>query len=602
MSASESGAVGQGTVLWRVRMPSARQFLVASLWAVGLMCVLPFLVPFKAPPVPSFWAEALAAGLGLAALTALVPWVRGLAFPRVAWLPLGFVAILLLQLALGRMAYQQQAMMAALYLLWACALIVLGALMRRELGLTRVAVTLAWFLSAGALAGAIVGLAQHLESYTFLGRFITVASGDRVWGNLAQANHLADQLALGLVSMGFLYATGRLRVAYAVSAALLVVYILALTGSRATWFYLVTLLALSAGYFLTQRDSVNRRLLAFFAFALTALYLLPLTVEALAPALTAKHTAAERLSAGAFALEERPRLWYAAWLMFREAPVLGLGYRHYGLEYFMLNADLPSPRVIGFNDHAHNLVLNVMAEFGLVGLAVLLAGAIPWLLGLMRQRRDQALWWLLGLAAVLAIHSLLEYPLWYTFFLGIAAIVLGVGEVHTLELSDAAGRLRRLRLVLIAMLLLGWFVFVQIVRDYTFLESFLAFRYRYVHASEEVNRQAKELLLDVHRSSLLSPWVELGLARTIHISPDRLPDKLTVNGRAMRAFPIDDVVYRQAMLLALVGDEQAARKQWQRAVASYPEERDMALLVLRRRVEDGLAALQPLLEYAQKGN
>jgi len=61
-------------------------------------------------------------------------------------------------------------------------------------------------------------------------------------------------------------------------------------------------------------------------------------------------------------------------------------------------------------------------------------------------------------------------------------------------------------------------------------------------------------------------------------------------------------VYRQAMLLALAGDDAAARLQWERAVAAFPEQRYIALRVLHRRVEDGLAALQPLLEYAQKGS
>ena len=119
-------------------------------------------------------------------------------------------------------------------------------------------------------------------------------------------------------------------------------------------------------------------------------------------------TAAMRVTSGR-SLEERPRLWYAAWLMFREAPWLGLGYRHFGLEYFILNETLPLPRVIGFNDHAHNLLLNVIAEFGLVGLVVLLAGAIPWLSGLASAAHARHV-----VApvtdAVLTIHSLLEYP------------------------------------------------------------------------------------------------------------------------------------------------------------------------------------------------
>ena len=132
------------------------------------------------------------------------------------------------------------------------------------------------------------------------------------------------------------------------------------------------------------------------------------------------------------------------------------------------------------------------------------------------------------------------------------------------------------------------------------LENFLAFRYRYLDATQELDRQAREMLLELHRTSLLAPWVELGLARTIHVSQDRLADKLAVNTRAMQVFPIDDVVYRQAMLLALAGEEAQAQRQWERAVAAFPALRSSAVLVLRRRVEDGARALAPLLAFAER--
>jgi hypothetical protein len=54
------------------------------------------------------------------------------------------------------------------------------------------------------------------------------------------------------------------------------------------------------------------------------------------------------------------------------------------------------------------------------------------------------------------------------------------------------------------------------------------------------------------------------------------------------------------MLLALHGDQAAAQRQWDLAVASYPEARDQAVLVVKRRVEDGLAELRPLLDHARQ--
>lgn len=585
-----------------LRFPDPREQLHIGLFLIGLLWLLPFLFPYKAPPVPSFRAESLATILGLGALLVVPGWAARLPLPRIACLPVGFVALILLQAGLGRLAFYQQGVLGVLYLAWASGLMVLAALLRRELGLERVARLLAGFLLAGLIGCDLIGLAQHLDSYAFLGRYIIVASASRVWGNLTQANHLADYLALGLASMFYLWATGRLRGLYALALGALSIYILALTGSRASWLYFAGLVVLAGGFFAGERSGVNRRLLIASLAGLIGLYVLPALVAAVQPAaLPVPVSSAERLAeTGAY--EQRPAILCAGWRMFRDAPVLGVGFRQFGIHTFLLNPDLPAPRVVGFTDNAHNLALHVMAEFGVIGLIVLLAGAVPWMLGLLRQPRTPAFWWLLALAMVLAVHSMLEYPLWYAYFLGVAAVLLGLAERRTLELHLADGRLRRLRLTLWATLLLGALVWGQVIRDYLVLENFLAFRYRYVHASEELNRQARNTLLELHSTSLLFPWVELGLARTIHVSTDRLADKLAVNSRAMRAFPIDDVVYRQAMLLALAGEEGAATEQWRRAVTSFPELRNISLQILRRRVEDGLGELAPLLAYAENLN
>jgi hypothetical protein len=353
---------------------------------------------------------------------------------------------------------------------------------------------------------------------------------------------------------------------------------------------------LAGTFWALDRSLANRRLLALCLLALVACLLLPwldkLLLEPNIP------TAASRLGSAEIITEERPRIWKAALLMFLDSPLLGIGFRQFGWHHFALNAQMPEPRMLGFTDHAHNLLLHVLAEFGLVGFVLLAGFAVLWIAGLVRQSRTPSDWWIWAMVLVLGVHSMLEYPLWYAFFLGVAAVVLGLGEPRALPLRLGQGG-RAARLLLVGVLALGWLVTAQLFGDYLVLENFLAFRYRYMHASAELNRQAKDALLEVHRGSLLAQYVELGLARTISVDPDHLADKLAVNGRAMLQFPIDDVTYRQAMLLALRGDQAAARQQWELAVASFPELRDSATLVLKRRVEDGLAELRPLLEHAQ---
>jgi O-antigen ligase len=581
------------TLAGRTRGFTPERALRISVMVVGLMWTLPFLVPLKAPPIPSFHAEALAAVLGLVALSALPVFASRLELPRVALLPLGFTGLIIAQMVFGRLPYHQVGLLAALYLLWATGLVMLGGLLRRELGLARVAGTLAWFLLVGALASAFIAWVQHIDSDA-LGRLIMPRSPGRVWANLGQSNQLADYLALGLASVGYLYASDRLALRWGAPATLALAYILGLTGSRTAWVYLAGLVALSAGFWGLDRSRSNRRLLGLCSLALAACILLPWLVGDLT-------TAASRLGGSEIGAEERLRIWRAAILMLRDSPLFGIGFRQFGWHHFALNAQMPQPRMLGFTDHAHNLLLHVLAEFGLVGFALLAGFALLWVAGLVRQPRTPAHWWIWAVALVLGVHSMLEYPLWYAFFLGVTAVVLGLGEPNTLRLQlGQSGRTGRL--LFVGLLALGWFVAGQLIRDYMVLENFLAFRYRYMHASAELNRQAKDALLEIHRGSLLAQYVELGLARTISVDTDRLADKFAVNSRAMRLFPIDDVTYRQAMLLALRGDQAAARRQWDLAVASFPELRESATLVVKRRVEDGLAELRPLLEYAQKPN
>lgn len=572
--------------------------LQGSVCALGLMLVLPFLAPFKAPPIASFHPEAMAAALGLLALSVWPMFATRLELPRIALLPLGIIALIVVQLALGKLVYRQVGLLATLYLLWATALICLSGLLKRELGLERVITSLAWFLVVGALASAVIGWAQHIDSDA-LGALMMPRSPDRVWANLGQSNQLADYLSLGLVSTAYLYATNRMKARWAVPTLLGLTYILSLTGSRASWVYLLGLTALSAVFLALERTQCNRRLLAFSAASLLALAVLPWVMSWLGPHVAeSTPTASARLDAAVFASEERPRIWKAAWMMFEQAPVLGVGLRRFVWHHFVLNAQFPPPRVVGFTDHAHNLPLHVLAELGLVGAAVLAVTSVLWVVGLLRQPRTAAHWWLWAAALVLAVHSMLEYPLWYTFFLGAAAVVLGMGEARTIKLSMFQQG-RSGRWLLLALLGIGWVVLGQLFRDYLLLENFLAFRYRYMHATAEVNRQAKDLLLDIHRGSLLAPYVELGLSRAISIDDEHLQDKLTINGRAMQLFPTDDMVYREAMLLGLHGDNAQAQLQWNLAAASYPEDEERALRVIKRRVDDGLTQLAPLVAYAQ---
>ena len=102
--------------------------LHASLFFVALAWTLPFLQWHHKPPIPSFYSGWLAFGLGLLALVPLLSkrYWQPLVLPRSFLFVLGFIALLVLQVVLERVLYPQQALVGALYILWAAFLLGLG--------------------------------------------------------------------------------------------------------------------------------------------------------------------------------------------------------------------------------------------------------------------------------------------------------------------------------------------------------------------------------------------------------------------------------------------------------------------------------------------
>ena len=177
-----------------------------SLALVGLMWVFPFLHYRHQYPLTTFDQEWWSAMLGVLALTLLAArsfWQQP-EIPRIAQLPIGLIVIVLLQMALHKVAYFNQGLLYILYLLFAALLMLLGARLRECFGLEKLALVLAGFLFVGAELNALIGVLQHYRWHTFLDTVVVMKVSSSVYGNLAQPNHFANYIALGLISLGLL--------------------------------------------------------------------------------------------------------------------------------------------------------------------------------------------------------------------------------------------------------------------------------------------------------------------------------------------------------------------------------------------------------------
>ena len=573
--------------------PKSLRLAHASLALVGLMLVLPFLHYIHQYPLTTFYQEWSSAMLGVLALTLLAArdyWQKP-QIPRVAQLPAALVVVVLLQWALGKVAYFEQALLFVLYLLLAALLILLGARLRDCFGMVRLAHVLAIFLLIGAQLSALIGVLQHYRWSTVLDAVIIHKISTSVYGNLGQPNHFANYISLGLISLGLLYQQQRFKWGYVALLAAPLLFVLTLSGSRSSWLYL--LLVAGLAWWWARRDATQRPLLRYSLLLIAGFGIMHLVVQLpfLAGAGGSINTMQRLFGEGASG-GIRLYLWHESWLMLVQSPWLGVGFGQFAWHHFQLLPVLQQGNIVGLYNNAHNLIFQLAAETGVVGLLILFASLGIWLNGLRRATHDAAHWWAYAVLGVLAIHSLLEYPLWYAYFMAVAAILLGALDEtrYRLELRHAG------RLSVVTILLLGLVALMQLFIGFRQLESVLAIRPA-SSADRDAAARFRDGLVALHGGSLLSPYAELSMASLIGVSDENVAAKLALNTRVMHFVPIAAVVYRQAMLLAQAGQQEQAQTLLEQAIWSYPGDFERARQQMDILAQKDPAHFSALLEF-----
>lgn len=577
---------------------------VALLLASGL-CLLPFLIPYHQQPVLSFFPEWLAAALGgAAAVAALVSRdIRsGAALPAPALMLAAFALWLALRTAAGGLAYPQLSLLAALYVLFAVLMVQLGAQLAAFHGLARVAAVLGAFLLAGALANAAAGVIQYYGRPALLEDLIARLNGQRAYGNIAQANLYANYLAIGVASLLHLWQQARLRTAVAAAALGLIAYASALAGSRsmllyALWFAVLGLLAARL-----PEPAMARRLKRGALAAAAAIALAQFAVPWLNGFLGLGHGAGvvERFAGPELeAGEPRLAIFGAALRVFAGAPLVGAGMGEFAGAAFALGLEPSLTRIAQVWTSPHSLPLQLLAESGVIGAGLVLGALVWWALGLVQQwrmRRSPALWWVVAAAGVGLLHSLIEFPFWSAHFLGVMALLVGVGAIPAEGGREAARVARAAGLAMVAALALA---LAALLRDYVRLD---AARVTGTAATLAPAAQVRRDAATMHalRGGLLAPQAELWILLGAPLDRNRLADKLAISARVVRFWPANAVVVRRAVFLALDGKPQEARAALELALRTFPHARSASMAILEQALPADASAIGALLDAAKR--
>lgn len=536
---------------------SRREARIASVFASALLA-LPFVQPLHRPPMLFFESEWLAVALGLALCAALLPSPR-LAWPRLAWAPLLLAAWIAVQPLLVAMPYPQTAVAPALVCVWGAALIAAGHGLRRLRPDPDLWDALAGAMLAGAVLGAIVGAAQVLAPgwgpvwlvYEDAGTARSAA------GNLRHQGHHALHLGWGLVALVWLHARERLRAGAFLGGLLILAPALAMTSQRAALVYALALLP--TAWLLRARDepSFAQRLRRSAGMAGVMAVVAMLLWAVVAPMLSATATpGALQRSGNDGGLWIRLPMWESAWRMFLQAPWTGLGVD--GYTAFHLDHAAASPH-FRYTTHAHNAPLHLLATVGLAGVAPLAWLAWRWLRNLAPGTLSTKGFLPVGLLAVFVACCMVETPTHMTYFLGPAALLLGMtcGAARgTGTPSHPAGRWLLAGMVACGVSVLAW-----TLAGFQALSSPWSKPMKTAQMLARFESAARHPVFAAVAESVQADFV--GLKSTSARDLER--------ARRVAAWrPAEKPLYRLAALLALRGQPKAARETLDRAMRAFP--------------------------------
>jgi O-antigen ligase len=526
-----------------------------------LLGMLPFIIPYQYRPTPVFPSEAMAFVLAL--LFTFLAVVRRPRPPRLAatqiyWLLCAF--FICIQLVFQTTVYYEFKLIPFLFMLTAAGMSYALTQFKEEISLSSLT---DWFLLGillGSLVNTVIAFAQVYTS-------ITSESVLLVYGGIGQRNMYGNYLMGGFIAFIYLASKYRLRWWVILPLLLWLALSLAWAGSRSILLYLIATFILSIWMYWRKpalRDFCRLLIIGLILAGIAQLVTpyINLTIGWLTGHAGDVPTALDRLTANG---SRRLIEWQKAWLIFIEHIWLGAGWGSFPANSIRLHAHYPEfYRIVesALFTHAHNSVLNILAENGVLGSAVILGGFFYLVLTFCRQMDSPEK---LALALVLLIttlHSLVEYPLWYFHFFAIFVVCLGLltAQHWRLPTSGAFIRSGLAVYIVLALTCTGWGYF-----------AYHQLRHWQIPSNDQENSRRLDVLTAFRHNPLVDFHAAMTASAYIDASHDSPIEVLPLLTRLNRSRPYPWQLMYEAILQARVGNMEAAHHLLKLGIYSYPD-------------------------------
>lgn len=580
--------------------PLHRREVLATVLVLAAL-IVPWMSPLHPAPLADWFTDTLTL-VGIA-LAALIPLSSTQDRHNTRVMNLGWAMVILLGVLtlIHRPPYQVQVW----HPVGAVLAMVLLASVVRDLISTpearlRFLDALAWALLISGVVQATIGLLQYLGLANYAGFWLVHNPGlptSTVMGNIAQRNVFAHVLALGAVSACWLYSRGRLGLPLAGALVALIALIQAWCGARLVLAYGAGLIVLALWWWLRARQDEAVRRFCQAAWLAGALMLGMQWAGAWIAELLLTYFGLGAKPDSGFArlldvvpTQRRWSEWSKALEGFYQNPIFGLGWGGLAANSAYLEAFGTSIKSADNTLclHAHNLVIQLLTETGLVGTTLILGGIAWCLWPCVRHARVDSVF-LLGLAMVTLTHSQFEYPMWYLTGLATFTVVLACASPEPVSGALLRPVFRRFAATVAALGLLlhagfGWFSFHAIVVGFS-------------NSPASWDKPLADKIYKMQFHPLRDFDAELVMA--IHVMPygEPMKAKRQLLERQASYRPYGPILFKVAIMRALDGETAKALEATDMLIAGFP---DMVLPFLQFSQAIPEPAIRPVQERMLK--
>ncbi len=560
-----------------------------SLLLLGLMVTLPFLQPIHHAPIPSFYEEWWAMLLGvLAVVAALSTKLPRISLPSVALIPCVIFLAVIEQFMARQVTVPVFGLFYCGYLAWAVVMACLGATLAEYMGRARLFRFLAIALLAGTLISAMLAFAQRLEIHLPYQLAFPAING-RIYANIGQPNLLVTYLWIGIASLIYLRERSAISSAWTVVGIILLGGAAGLTGARIAYLHGCGLILVDL---LFRRQSTDQALVIppvkrpgwpYLLVGLVSVFVAGEISRIVPWTYSTEATALSRMHANLISGDARLVIWRDALSLISDHPWAGNGVGNF--PWRMVEAAAAAPNgamTFPGAENAHNMLLQIGADFGLPLLSLVIFLGVRWVIQLLSRKAESPDKWVIGILALLAIHSQLEYPLWNAYYLGPCALLAGSIDPRPHLISALRHRVLQLAFVIAAVALL------PLRLDYGTLDAVVDNAPIEDSVREDWQRRMSTLA-GLAKNSVLSAYAFTALGNVLEPDHKIAVIQSNVCERTMVMWPDAGIITNCAVLRQLTGRDAEAR----------------ALLSLTQRAyrdPQHQSAIRATLEQAEKNN